>query len=117
MKEIEGCEGTFWDPYCYELAYPVYPTPIYEIIMAGIIFIFLWSIRKKNTIPGVLFFVYLILNGIERFLIEIIRVNSEDENIIGEISQAQIISLCLIFIGIIGIIILNKNIKKNRINL
>ena len=117
MKEIEGCEGTFWDPYCYELAYPVYPTPIYEIIMAGIIFIFLWSIRKKITIPGVLFFVYLILNGIERFLIEIIRVNSEDENIIGEISQAQIISLCLIFIGIIGIIILNKNIKKNRINL
>ena len=40
---IEGCTGR----YCMELANPVWPTPFYEVVMAGFIFVFLWSIRKK----------------------------------------------------------------------
>ncbi|MBT6814904.1 MAG: diacylglyceryl transferase [Flavobacteriales bacterium] len=98
---IPGCEGNF----CHQLAENVYPTPFYEIIMAGLIFVFLWNIRKKIKIAGVLFCIYLILNGIERFLIEKIRVNHD---MIGEQTQAEIISFSLILIGILGIYFLNK---------
>ena len=98
---IPGCEGNF----CHQLAENVYPTPFYEIIMAGLIFVFLWSIRKKIKIAGVLFCIYLILNGIERFLIEKIRINHD---MIGEQTQAEIISFSLILIGIVGIYFLNK---------
>jgi len=98
---IPGCEGKF----CHQLAENVYPTPFYEIIMAGLIFVFLWNIRKKIKIAGVLFCIYLILNGIERFLIEKIRVNHD---LIGEQTQAEVISFSLILIGIVGIYFLNK---------
>ena len=100
---IPGCEGNF----CYQLAENVYPTPFYEIIMAGIIFLFLWRIRKKINIVGMLFFVYLTLNGIERFLIEKIRVNTKYD-ILGGITQAEIISFCLILTGLLGIYFLWK---------
>ena len=100
---IPGCEGNF----CYELVENVYPTPIYEIIMAGIIFVFLWKIRKKINIPGMLFFIYLTLNGIERFLIEKIRVNTEYD-ILGGITQAEIISFVLILTGLLAMYFLWK---------
>lgn len=100
---IPGCDGNF----CYQLSENVYPTPFYEIIMAGIIFLFLWNIRKKITIPGMIFFIYLTLNGIERFLIEKIRVNTKYD-ILGGITQAEIISFFLILTGLLGIYFLWK---------
>lgn len=116
MTYIDGCSGTFWDPFCYQLTSPVYPTPFYEIIMAGLIFVFLWNIRKKIKVAGVLFCIYLTLNGIERFFIEKIRVNTKYD-ILGGITQAEIISFLLIITGIIGIILLyRKNKKTNLLN-
>jgi prolipoprotein diacylglyceryltransferase len=115
MSEIPNCSGTFFDPYCYQLTNPVYPTPIYEVIMSLLIFALLWKIRKKITIPGCLFFIYLIFNGLERFLIEKIRVNNEYD-ILGGITQAEIISFILIITGISAVFYLffsNKS-KKNK---
>ena len=99
------------EPYCYHLPAPVFPTPLYEIFMCSLIFILLWIIRTKIKIAGILFCIYLILNGIERFFIEKIRVNSEYD-ILGGITQAEIISFILIISGIIGISILNRKAKK-----
>lgn len=48
----------------------VYPTPLYEALMSFSIFIFLWSIRKRQQTVGQLFFIYLILSGLERMMIE-----------------------------------------------
>ena len=104
---IPGCEGNF----CNQLAENVYPTAFYEIIMAGLIFVFLWNIRKRINIAGILFFVYLTLNGIERFFIEKIRVNTKYD-ILGGITQAEIISFCLILIGVLGTFILYRNSRK-----
>jgi prolipoprotein diacylglyceryltransferase len=104
---IEGCTGSF----CYELANPVWPTAFYEVIMGLVIFSFLWAIRKKIRVPGILFCIYLGLNGIERFFIEKIRVNTE-YNILGGITQAEIISSFLVLIGLIGSIYLLRNSKK-----
>lgn len=100
---ISGCEGD----YCARLPLPVIPTPIYETAMAILIFLILWAIRKKLKRPGLMFSIYLIFNGLERFTIEQFRVNSE-YNILGGVTQAEIISFVLIAIGILGIFLTKK---------
>ena len=98
---IDGCVGNF----CYQLANPVWPTAFYEVVMSLILFGILWFLRKKINIPGMLFFIYFIFNGIERFFIEKVRVNTE-YNILGGITQAEIISFLLIITGFLGCIYL-----------
>jgi prolipoprotein diacylglyceryltransferase len=92
--------GCTWDYYCNHLPLPVFPTPLYEIIMCLILFAILWSVRKKFTTPGRMFAVYLIMNGVERFLIEHIRVNTQYHFLGLNPTQAEIISLGLIIAGI-----------------
>jgi phosphatidylglycerol:prolipoprotein diacylglycerol transferase len=101
---IPGCTG----PHCMQLPQGVFPTPVYETLMMVIVFIILWSIRKKIKTPGVLFSIYLILNGIERFFIEHIRVNNTYDIFGHHITQAEIISPILVLIGIAGWYILEK---------
>ena len=101
---IEGCTGH----HCYQLAEGVFPTPLYESITCILLFFVLWSMRKKILSPGVLFSWYLLFNGIERFLVESIRVNSKYHLAGLEFSQAQLISLILILIGCTGIMYFRK---------
>jgi phosphatidylglycerol:prolipoprotein diacylglycerol transferase len=85
--------------YCSQLPIPVFPTPIYETLVCLVLFFFLWSLRKRLRVPGTLFGIYLVLNGIERFLVEHIRVNST-YNIFGfHPTQAELISFGLIIAG------------------
>ena len=104
---IKDCIGN----YCMELPYPVWPTSFYETILSILIFGFLWIIRKRINIPGILFSIYLVFNGVERFFIEKIRVNTE-YNIFGGVTQAEIISFILIVLGILSAIFLYKNRKR-----
>jgi len=99
--QIPECVGRF----CYQLAQPVYPTPLWETTIAIIIFFFLWSIRKKIQTPGMLFSIYLILNGIERFFMEEIRVDIKYHFLGMTATQAQIIAVAMIVLGIAGIIL------------
>jgi phosphatidylglycerol:prolipoprotein diacylglycerol transferase len=75
-----------------------HPTPIYELIIAVIIFWVLWKYRKKFKVNGKLFFLYLILTGLARLLVEFIRLNPK---ILPGLSEAQVISIVLIIIGIV----------------
>ena len=93
--------GCTWDNYCNHLPIPVFPTPVYEIVTCLLLFFFLWSIRKKMITPGRMFAVYLVLNGIERFLVEHIRVNTQYHFFGINPTQAEIISLGLIIGGIV----------------
>ena len=101
---IPGCEAEF----CYHLVPAVYPTPLYETSMALLIFGILWYLRKRLVIPGMLFFLYLIFSGIERYLIEKIRINKDYEWLGMVFTQAELISLISIFIGMIGVIYLYR---------
>jgi len=74
----------------------VHPTPIYETIIGGLIFYYLYQKRTSVTIVGSLFFTYLILAGTERFIVEFLRVN--EKYFIG-LSGAQMISILMITIG------------------
>lgn len=94
---IEGCEFR----YCRRLDPPVYPTPIWESIICTGLFLILWFLRKKLTVPGMLFAVYLVLNGVERFFIEKIRVNDTFILMGMEMTQAELISFLTILTGLI----------------
>ena len=90
-----------WDDYCTYLPLPVFPTPFYEVIMGLLLCLLLWRIRKKFHIAGRMFAVYLFVNGIERFLIEQIRVNTKYNFGFIHPTQAQLISFSLIIAGIV----------------
>ncbi len=107
---ITGCNGK----YCNELQYGAFPTPFYEAVICILLFLLLWSIRKKIKIPGLVFSIYLILNGIERFFVELIRVNTKYH--IGGLSftQAELISSILVIMGIIGVFWSFKAYKNNQ---
>jgi phosphatidylglycerol---prolipoprotein diacylglyceryl transferase len=74
---------------------PVHPTPIYETLAMGLIALLLWRLRDRLT-NGLLFALYLLLAGTERFLVEFIRRN--DDVAIG-LTQAQLISLAMMLAG------------------
>ncbi len=89
-----------------------FPTPIYETTMALTIFAGLWIFRKSFVVPGMMFCTYLVFNGVERFLIEQIRVNVQFELLGMMVTQAQVISASLIFIGLAGVVFLKLFPKK-----
>ncbi|MBX2889362.1 MAG: prolipoprotein diacylglyceryl transferase [Saprospiraceae bacterium] len=104
---IENCD---WD-YCMQLAQPVFPTPFYETMMMVVVFGILWALRKRIQIPGMLFFIYLALIAIERFLIEKIRVNVVHKVLGMELTQAEIISIVLFLVSVGGMVYVWR---KNR---
>jgi phosphatidylglycerol---prolipoprotein diacylglyceryl transferase len=86
----------------------VYPTPIYETVMALICFAVLWQLRKHSFRNGWLISLFLLLYGIERFLVELIRVNTHI-NLFGvTFTQAQLLSVLFVIAGMVGMIVFGK---------
>lgn len=84
--------------YCTQLVQAVFPTPVYETIMCFIILFILLKLRKwADKMPSMLFAIYLMFNGLERFTIEIIRINDKYSGF--SLSQAQFIAMALFAIG------------------
>ncbi|MFN4315983.1 MAG: prolipoprotein diacylglyceryl transferase [Chitinophagaceae bacterium] len=108
-EKIAGCTGR----YCNELPVPVYPTPLYEVIMALLLFALLWSLRKKIKVPGRIFALYLMVNGLERFLIEKIRHNNRLSLFGFEPTQAEVISTLLFLAGVILWVWLGRKGQKS----
>jgi prolipoprotein diacylglyceryltransferase len=95
--KLANCEGD----HCNALPVPVFPTPFYETLMCLVLFGILLLLRDRLGIPGQLFAVYLVLNGIERFFIEKIRVNTKYDIFGFHPTQAELISSLLVITGII----------------
>ena len=107
---INNCYGS----HCYQLPYGVYPTSFYEAFICITLFVMMWSFRRYIRIPGLMFYIYLLLAGSERLLIEQIRINPKYH--LGPIAftQAELICWLMILGGMVGItyIIFNKRIKR-----
>jgi len=107
---IPGCT----EEHCYQLPIPVFPTPFYETVICLLLFFFLWFVKNRFNIPGQLFGFYLVLNGLERFFIEKIRINTQ-YNIFGfHPTQAELISALLIVSGVTIIISLNRSASPTK---
>jgi prolipoprotein diacylglyceryl transferase len=92
--------GTLSDGYCYCLDTPVFPTSLYEFVLCLGIFALLWGLARRNTLPtGMVFTLYLMCNGLERFTIETIRINHK---VLGSLTDAQLIALTLLALGTAG---------------
>lgn len=89
----------------------LHPTPIYEFIACILIFYFLWKIRKKVHPDGTMFMIYLMFAGMERLLVEFIRLNPR---LLFGLTEAQLISAVLMVIGISGFIYLNGLLKPGK---
>jgi phosphatidylglycerol:prolipoprotein diacylglycerol transferase len=74
----------------------VQPTPIYETLAMGLVAYLLWQLRDRVR-PGVIFALYFVLSGLERFLVEFVRRNSE---VLGGLTAPQLESLALCAIGL-----------------
>jgi phosphatidylglycerol:prolipoprotein diacylglycerol transferase len=74
----------------------VHPTPIYEFIEGVIVFGILWSLRKRDYAPGTIAWLYLILGGFTRFIVEFWRINPL---LAFGLSEAQWFSLILMVLG------------------
>jgi len=75
----------------------VQPTPIYETVSMCLLAWFLWKLRDRVR-PGVVFALYLVGSGLERFLVEFIRRNKE---VLGGLTAPQLESLALLAIGLL----------------
>jgi prolipoprotein diacylglyceryltransferase len=111
-ERIAGCFGN----YCNQLPLPVYPTTFYEIIGTFVLFLIMWSFRKKVSQPGILTGVYLVFAGVERLLIEQIRVNNKYEFLPFKPTQAELISVFLIIFGIVFLIKSKSWFTTNKVN-
>jgi phosphatidylglycerol:prolipoprotein diacylglycerol transferase len=99
----DGDYGIPWDG-PWAMAYPdgtvpttekVHPTPVYETIVMGVVALLLWRWRHRWR-PGTLFALWLVLAGVERFLIEFIRRNDE---VFAGLTQPQLISIGMVVAG------------------
>ena len=99
----DGDYGEAWDG-PWAMAYPegevptteeVHPTPVYETLAMGLVALFLWR-RRDAYRPGVLFALYLVLAGLERFLVELVRRN---DAVLAGLTAPQLESLGLLFAG------------------
>lgn len=105
-ERIAGCTVE----YCSRLTELHYPTPFYETVMAFVIGGLLWGLRRRLTVfPGLLFALYLFLNGVERFFIEYVRINEQYEVLGMLLTQAQLIALGFMLTGAVGAIWAWKN--------
>ena len=75
----------------------VHPTQLYELLQSLFVFGVLWRLRKRNYCPGTIFYLYLVLAGSMRFIVEFWRAN----HIVGfGMTEYQWISLVLVILGV-----------------
>jgi len=76
----------------------VHPTQIYETGLMMLAFWWLWRLRDHHHGMGWRLGVYLVLAGIERFLVEFVR--AKDDRLLGPFTVAQAASVLLVLAGL-----------------
>ncbi len=99
----DGDYGKAWNG-PWAMAYPdgtlptrqeVHPTPIYETLAMGLGALLLWHLRDRFR-AGILFAIYLVYAGAERFLVEFIRRN---DDVFAGLTTPQLESLGMALVG------------------
>jgi phosphatidylglycerol:prolipoprotein diacylglycerol transferase len=88
----------------------VHPTPVYETLAMGLVAWLLWRWRDRYR-PGVLFAIYLVLAGLERFLVEFIRRNDE---VFAGLTAPQLESLVMIVAGGVWIFLAGQRRRSEK---
>jgi phosphatidylglycerol:prolipoprotein diacylglycerol transferase len=108
----DGDYGKPWDG-PWAMSYPngtvptdrtVHPTPIYETLAMGLGAWMLWQLRDRFRL-GVLFAIYLLYAGAERFLVEFLRRNAD---VALGLTAAQFESLGMMLVGAVWILAVRR---------
>ena len=84
----------------------VQPTPIFEAVLYVAIALFLlWAMRTRNWGEGKPFYVFLVLSGAARFLVEFWRINPR---VLWGLTEPQLFSILMIAGGIIALLVTRK---------
>jgi phosphatidylglycerol---prolipoprotein diacylglyceryl transferase len=79
---------------------PMHPTQIYEFLVEGANFLFLWWLLKRKRFDGQIMGTYMFLYGIARFFLEFLRGDPERGSAFnGALSYTQLISIGLVIVG------------------
>jgi len=112
---MENCNGMYYtDEFCNVLPQGVFPTSVYEMLIMSVLFLTFWMIRKRVKVWGLMFSFYLIVNGVERFSIETIRVNHRYEALFN-LSQAQLVAIGFVITGLSTAFIFYKQHQKRNL--
>lgn len=74
----------------------VHPTPLYEFLAALVMAAILWALQRHTRPPLEILGAYLILSGISRFLVEILRINTR---VLLGLTQPQLWGLASVIVG------------------
>jgi prolipoprotein diacylglyceryl transferase len=105
------------DGACLRYGWPencaVHPTPIYEFIACVLIYVYIWR-RGTRAIqhplaPGVITGEFLVLFGLERFLVEFIRINPP---VLWGMSNAQIAAIATVIAGVVLLMIARRRFRR-----
>jgi phosphatidylglycerol:prolipoprotein diacylglycerol transferase len=110
----DGDYGKAWDG-PWAMGYPhgevptapgvtVHPTPIYETVSMGLVALGLWQLRDRVR-PGVLFALYLVCSGVERFLVEFLRRN---DPVVAGLTAPQLESAVLAIVGAVWLAVVRR---------
>ena len=103
VTNIEQQFGITVDPALiekYGQVVPVHPTQLYEVGLSTLIFFVLWRLRRHSHGRGWIFMLWLMMAGMERFLVEFLR--AKDDRFFGILTLAQMFSLAAVAVGIAG---------------
>jgi phosphatidylglycerol:prolipoprotein diacylglycerol transferase len=91
-------------------AIPRHPSQLYELFLEGILLFFiLWRLSRKKRRDGAIFWSFILLYGIFRFLVEFVREpDPQLGHLIGFLTMGQILSLLMIIAAIIGFVSILK---------
>jgi len=76
----------------------VVPTQLIEVTLGFVMFVVLWRLRKHTHADGWLFGAYAVLAGVERFLVEFLRIKDDRFFVL---SIAQCIAIAVFVVGIL----------------
>jgi phosphatidylglycerol:prolipoprotein diacylglycerol transferase len=84
----------------------VHPTQLYEVAMALVMFGIIWRLRKHQHREGWLFGAYLVLAGVERFVVEFFR--AKDDRLAFGLTVAQVIAIGSLAMGVVWLTALRQ---------
>jgi prolipoprotein diacylglyceryltransferase len=87
---------------------------LFEALACIALFGVLWAVRKRLKLTGQMFSLYLILNGLERFAIEKIRVNVKMDILGIHPTQAELIASLLMMAGLVLFIRQSRRATASR---
>jgi phosphatidylglycerol:prolipoprotein diacylglycerol transferase len=99
-------------------AQPIHPSQLYASLAGLVLFGILWAIRKRLTVNGHLFWIFIVVFAVLRILLDFTRA-FEPGAVVGKIgpmdvSESQFISLAMVMFGLLMIGRLSERAKQTQ---